>query len=86
MPVQAAIWGRRLIRDSSMQFVDTKSITPLPVNAPVSTLVLLLSDWRDFLLGKRSNPIPGEEGLSAVKVCDACRQSAIEDGWVAIQN
>lgn len=68
----------------TLQFIDTKAITPLPVEAPVSTLIPLLSDWYAFLIGKRNNPIPGEEGLSAVKVCDACRKSAIEDKWVEI--
>lgn len=67
-----------------LQLIDTKAITPLPVEAPVSTLIPLLSDWHSFLFGERSNPIPGEEGLSAIKICDACRKSAIEDKWVEI--
>jgi predicted dehydrogenase len=67
-----------------LQFVDSKTITPLPMEAPVSTLTPLLSDWCAFVIGKRNNPIPGEEGLSAVKICDACRKSAIEDKWVEI--
>ncbi len=68
----------------NLQFVDTKTITPLSVKASVSTLVPLLSDWSDFLKGERDNPIPGEEGLAAVRVCDACRRSAVEDRWVDI--
>ena len=68
----------------NIEFIDAKTITPLSVESPVSTLIPLLSDWRAFLLGKRENPIPGEAGLSAVKVCDACRKSAIEDRWVQI--
>jgi len=67
-----------------LQFVDTNAITPLPVEAPVYSLIPLLTDWHAFLIGKRNNPIPGEEGLAAVKVCDACRKSSIEDRWVEI--
>lgn len=67
-----------------LQFIGEKKTEPLPVEASVSTLIPLLSDWRDFLFGKRSNPIPGEEGLSAIKICDACRKSAIEDKWVEV--
>lgn len=68
----------------TLQFIDTKTIAPLPLSAPVSTLIPMLSDWRDFLFGEKSNPIPGAEGLSSIKICDACRKSAIEDRWVEI--
>jgi predicted dehydrogenase len=67
-----------------LHVVDSKGITPLSVASSVSTLIPLLSDWHAFLNGKGENPIPGEEGLAAVKVCDACRKSAIEDKWVEI--
>jgi predicted dehydrogenase len=67
-----------------LQLLDAKAITSLPVEAPASTLIPLLSDWCAYLIGERSNPIPGEEGLSAVKICDACRESAIGDRWVEI--
>jgi predicted dehydrogenase len=68
-----------------LQLVETKAITPMPVESPASTLIPLLSDWHAFLTGKGENPIPGEDGVSAVKICDACRKSALEDQWVDVQ-
>jgi len=48
---------------------------------PVSTIVPLLRDWLAFLQGRQPNPIPGEEGLAAVRVCEACLRSAVKGGW-----
>lgn len=57
-----------------------EDLHPAPV-AP--TIPCLLSDWLAAIEGAGPNPIPGEEGLRAVAVCDACRSSAIRDEWVA---
>ena len=48
------------------------------------TILHLLQDWRDFLEGRRPNPITGEEGLSAVCVCEACLVSMKEQRWVEV--
>jgi len=65
-----------VVRSSDLQRVEE-----LP---QVNTILQLLKDWGDFLDGKRKNPIPGEAGLYAVKVCDACLESAFEDRWVEV--
>ena len=54
------------------------------VFSPVGTIVPLLEEWCEFLQGKRKNPVPGEDGLYAVRVCDSCLQSAREGTWVEI--
>lgn len=51
---------------------------------PLPTILHLLTDWRDFLQGKIANPVPAEDGLYAVRVCDACLRSARTGGWVSL--
>jgi len=58
--------------------------TPVAPGSPVSTIVPLLRDWRAFLCGEQPNPIAGEEGLAAVRVCEACLRSAAKGGWEAV--
>ena len=48
------------------------------------TILHLLQDWRDFLEGRGPNPITGEEGLYAVRVCEACLVSMEEQRWVEV--
>lgn len=54
---------------------------PLETSEPVSTIVPLLRDWLACLRGQQPNPIPGEEGVAAVRVCEACLRSAAKGGW-----
>jgi len=54
---------------------------PLAIGEPVSTLVPLLQDWLEFLRGRQPNPIPPDEGVAAVRVCEACLRSAARGGW-----
>ena len=58
--------------------------TPLDPGRPVGTIVPLLEEWREYLLGAGSNPVPGRDGLRAVAVCDACLRSAAEKRWVEV--
>ncbi|MDW7771577.1 MAG: Gfo/Idh/MocA family oxidoreductase [Desulfobulbaceae bacterium] len=51
---------------------------------PVSTIVPLLEDWRNFLGGSGPNPVAGEEGLQAVRLCEACLESARTGAWVSL--
>jgi predicted dehydrogenase len=67
-----------------LQRIDGPSIVPLPVTPPAPTILPLLEEWHDFLTGRGGNPIPGEEGLAAVRICQACRQSVESGGWVAV--
>jgi len=55
---------------------------PLERFDALPTLPLLLADWLAFLRGERDNPIPVEEGLAALRVCDAARRSSLADAWV----
>lgn len=65
-----------------LEFVQGTVINPLEHPAPVSTIEFLLCDWRDFLNGQRENPVGGQEGFAAVKICEACLESARLDQWV----
>jgi predicted dehydrogenase len=44
-------------------------------------IVPLLRDWRDHLRGRGPNPVDGAQGLAAVRIADACRRAAKNDGW-----
>ncbi len=69
---------------ATLDFVRQTVVEALPAKAPVSTIVPLLAEWHAFLQGRGENPIPGEEGLAAVRICEACRRSALEDKWIAL--
>lgn len=60
------------------------SLLRLVEPTPVNTILSLLRDWNDFLEGKGPNPVSGEDGLYAVRVCDACLESAEKECWVGI--
>lgn len=66
------------VSGSSLQRVEEPDCSP--------TILPLLRDWRDFLNGLRPNPVPGEDGLYAVRVCDACLGSAVTGGWVMVES
>jgi predicted dehydrogenase len=65
-----------VVHGSALQRVEE----PLPHN----TILTLLRDWNAFLDGRKENPVTGEEGIYAVKVCDACLQSATVECWVEV--
>lgn len=67
-----------------LQRIEGPRIVPLPVTPPAPTILPLLGDWHDFLTGRGVNPIPGEEGLAAVRICHACRRSVESGGWIAV--
>lgn len=52
---------------------------------PVSTIVPILMDWHAYLIGKGPNPVSGEDGLQAVRLCEACLESARAESWVALR-
>jgi len=53
-------------------------------SGPVPAILPLLLDWQALLAGHGENPVPGEDGLAAVRICDACLLSAREDRWVRV--
>ena len=67
-----------------LDFIDGADLHPLGRFEAANTLVPLLRDWRDLLLHGSANPIPGAEGAAAVRICDACRESAAADRWVTL--
>ncbi len=67
-----------------LQKIEGTKISSLPVHPPGPALLPLLVDWHAYLLGKSQNPIPGNQGLAAVKICHACRESVINGQWIDI--
>ncbi len=59
-------------------------VQALDPGRPVGTIVPLLEDWREFLAGRGENPVTGEDGLAAVRCCQACLESARRQRWVEI--
>jgi predicted dehydrogenase len=68
-----------------LEKIEGVKVTSLPVTPPGPTLLPLLKDWHALLIGAGNNPIPGEVGLAAVKVCHACRKSVETGRWVALE-
>jgi len=69
-----------------LQEINGSKISSLPLNSPGPTLLPLLLDWHAYLHGNGKNPIPGTEGLAAVKICHACRESVATDQWVDVND
>ena len=63
------------------EWTDGRQRMPLQLGEPANTIVPLLQDWCAFLQGRGKNPIPSEEGVKAVRVCEACLRSAAKEGW-----
>ena len=70
----------------TLEKVEGSTTITLPVEMPGATILPLLQDWHAFLCGQKKNPIPGSEGLAAVQVCHACRQSVTTGQWVDVQD
>jgi predicted dehydrogenase len=68
----------------TLRQIEGANLAPLEAAPPGPTLLPLLSDWYNFLQNQGENPVPGEEGLAAVRICHACRESAASGGWVTI--
>ena len=65
-----------------LQKIVGMEISGLPVPAPGPTILPLLKDWYAYLRGTGDNPIAAEEGLAAVKISHACRESVVTGQWV----
>lgn len=70
----------------TLQQIREANLEQLKVNPPGPTLLPLLQDWFDFLQNTGRNPVSPEEGLAAVAICHACRESAETGQWVAIED
>lgn len=65
--------------------IEGSSVSALAVEPPVSTLIPLLRDWHAYLTGTAANPIPGREGLAAIRICHAARESLGSGNWVDVE-
>ena len=65
-----------IIKNSSV--VSHEELPPIP------TILPLLKDWAAFLETGKNNPVTGEDGAYAVRVCEACLVSAAERQWVEV--
>lgn len=68
----------------NIEFIHQARVESLHKTEPISTLVPFLHDWHNYLSGQAANPISGEDGLAAVRICEACLTSAREDRWVDV--
>lgn len=50
----------------------------------LSTIPLLLEQWKLFVQGERDNPVTGEDGLYAIRVSEACLESSEDSRWVNV--
>lgn len=69
-----------------VQKIGAEGIKNLEVESPGPAILPLLKDWYTFLMNRGENPIPGEEGLEAVKLCHATQLSVERDNWVELQD
>ncbi len=51
----------------------------------VATLPHFLADFRDAALGRAPVPVTLDEGLRALRIAEACRDSARREAWVALE-
>ena len=61
--------------------VDVENLQP---GESTNTIMLLLQGWLAFLSGQGENPVSGEDGLAAVRLCEACLESARSGMWVEL--
>lgn len=69
---------------NTLERIRATEVTRLDPGEPVRTLVPFLRDWRDFLAGRAANPVAGEDGLAAVRICEACLESSRSGQWTVI--
>jgi predicted dehydrogenase len=69
-----------------LERIKGSAVQKYEICTAVNTIIPLLADWRDFLSGTGPNPVPGEEGLQAVRLCEASLESARTEGWVNLSS
>jgi len=67
-----------------VQFVKGMNREDIFRSEPEPAILYMLHEWFLFLSGGGNNPVSAEDGLAAVKICDACRNSSLTQQWVAI--
>ncbi|MHB1350541.1 MAG: gfo/Idh/MocA family oxidoreductase [Desulfobulbus sp.] len=69
----------------TLETVRGMTVSRLRFGGPCNTIIPLLRDWQAFLTGRGSNPVSGEDGLAAVRLCEACLESARCGVWVTVR-
>ncbi len=69
---------------NTLEFIHGSDIQSPEMSGPGNTIIPLLKDWYAFLKGEGKNPVTGEDGLAAVRLCEACLDSSRSGSWVAI--
>lgn len=68
-----------------LEFISGTKIKKIEIDPPGATIVPLLGDWLNYLRDEGENPIPAEEGLAAVRICESCYQSVRSGNWIKIE-
>jgi len=69
----------------TLEFVGADGPEPRPHDPPAHALVPLLEQWEACVRGAGPNPVPGGEGLAAVRLCEACLRSADGEQWIDVR-
>lgn len=69
---------------NTLELIRGTEVQKLQPEGPGNAIIPLLRSWGAFLSGSGVNPVTGEDGLAAVRVCEACLESARSDSWVEI--
>ena len=69
---------------NQLGIIRGRDVETLDPGSPVPTILPLLEQWRDFLVGTADNPVTGEQGLAALRFCDGCLRSAANGSWVSL--
>lgn len=65
------------------QIIDHKRAVIDPGD-PIPTIEPLLRDWEGYLRGTLPNPVSGEDGYTAVRICEACLSSSATGKWQVV--
>jgi predicted dehydrogenase len=57
----------------------------VPYARDVPTLPRFLADFRDAALGRAPTPVALEDGLRALRLAEACRESGRREAWIAFE-
>ena len=69
----------------TLELVRGTKVTRLQPEVSCNTIIPLLRDWHAFLTGQGPNPVSGADGLAAVRLCEACLESAASGAWVILR-
>jgi len=70
---------------TTVEFIRGSKVKSLDMGSAANTIIPLLRDWHDYLVGEGKNPITGEDGFAAVRLCEACLESSRLGSWVELQ-